>query len=102
MPKSRRRKQNKPTVLKMPPEAEEAINAQREAFRRKFGRDWGPGDPVFFDPDADQPTPMSSVRLEAEILEAMRKAGTPPEIIYAYKKTGLLLVEGSPASPSDR
>jgi hypothetical protein len=24
----------------------------------------------------------------------MRKAGTPPQIVYAYRKTGLLLAEG--------
>src|SRR5262245_64172486 len=36
------------------------------------------------------------------MLEAMRKAGTPPHIIYAYEKTGLLLMKDSPASPSDR
>jgi hypothetical protein len=44
------------------------------------------------------PTPpiqsMSVVEVEAETVEAMRKAGTPPQIIYAYKKTdGLLLTE---------
>jgi hypothetical protein len=37
---------------------------------------------------------MSVVEVEAETVEAMRKAGTPPQIIYAYKKTdGLLLTE---------
>jgi hypothetical protein len=64
--------------------------AQREAFRKKFGRDPGPSDPVFFDPDADQPTPISWVHLEAQRLEAMRKSGAPPQFVYAYQKTGLL------------
>ena len=67
-------------------EARKAMEGQREAFRKKFGRDPGPDDPIIFDPDADQPTPISSLRIEAEMLEAMRKAGTPPPIIYAYRE----------------
>ena len=29
------------------------LREQREAFRKKFGRDPGPNDPIFFDPEAD-------------------------------------------------
>jgi hypothetical protein len=47
---------------------------------------------VFFDPDASEPIPMSAVKIEADVLEAMRKAGTPPQIAYAYKRTGGLLL----------
>ena len=36
------------------------------------------------------------------MLDAMRKTGATPQIIYAYRKTGLLLMEDSPASPRDR
>lgn len=45
--------------LHMSPEAKATIKQQEEAFRRKFGRDMGPGDPVFFDPEADTPQPFS-------------------------------------------
>ena len=48
------------------PRAEEILRAQREAFRKKFWRDWQSGDPVFFDPDADEPTRMSIVKAQAE------------------------------------
>ena len=106
MPKSRHRKRRKASlpsgVVRMTPEVYAVLKEQREAFRKKFGRDPGHDDPIIFDPDADQPTPISSVRIEAEMLEAMRKGGTPPQIIYAYRKTGLLLMEDSPASPRDR
>jgi len=106
MPKSRHRKKRTASlpagVVKMTPEMHAMLLARREAFRKKFGRDPGPGDPVFFDPDADQPTKFSAVRIRAKMLEAMRKAGTPPHIIYAYEKTDLLLTKDSPASPSDR
>jgi hypothetical protein len=102
MPKSRRRKRTKSTVLKIPPPAMDVLRSQREAFRRKFGRDMGPGDPIFFDPDVDEPTPMSSVRMEADVLEAMRKAGLPSAFAYAYKKTGLLGIGDTSAWPADR
>lgn len=31
------------------------IEPQLEAFKKKFGREPGPNDPIFFDPDADTP-----------------------------------------------
>lgn len=34
-----------------------ALEGQRERLRKKFGRDPGPEDPVFFDPDAPAPRP---------------------------------------------
>jgi HEPN domain-containing protein len=45
---------------------EEAIllRAQRENFREKFGRDPGPEDPVFFDPEADEPRPLSQEKID--------------------------------------
>src|SRR5215470_17590266 len=96
MPKSRgrknRRKTQRITKRMIAERTWEIVEAQRQRFREKFGRDWGPNDPVFFDPDATEPVPMSAVKLEAETVEAMRKAGTPPQIIYAYKRTGGLLL----------
>jgi hypothetical protein len=80
-------------------QTKEALEGQRERFRAKFGRDWRPDDPIFFDPDADEPRQYPEERMKTELLEAMRKAGTPPEIIYAFKKTDLLLVEASDAPP---
>jgi hypothetical protein len=100
MPKSRHRKKRKPNlpegVVNMTPEVHAMLLAQQEAFRKKFGRDPGPGDPVFFDPTADEPTPLtkSDQEIENEVLEAMRKAGAPPQILYAYRKTGLIGVKG--------
>jgi hypothetical protein len=48
---------------------------------------------MYFDPDQDTPQPFSDEKMRAEILEAMTKAGIPPQIAYAYAKTGLLLME---------
>src|SRR5215813_13360938 len=102
MPKSRRRKQKKTPPTTMQREAQKAIEAQLRAFRQKFGRDPRPGEPLIFDPDAIEPAPFPENRMVAEVVEAMQKAGTRPEIVYAFKKTGLLLMESSPASPRDR
>jgi hypothetical protein len=98
MPKSRKGKKkgetSTPGAVRMTPEVHDMLLRQREAFRKKFGRDPGPGDPFFFDPNADEPTPMSSVAMEAEVLAGMQKADLSPAFAYAYKKTGLIGVEG--------
>jgi hypothetical protein len=70
----------------------EILEGQRQRFREKFGRDWGDNDPVFFDPEADSPTEISPLKMEADVLDAMRRAGTPPQIQYAYKRTGGLIL----------
>ena len=41
------------------PEVKVALQAQRQLFRDKFGREPRPEDPVFFNPDADVPEPMT-------------------------------------------
>jgi hypothetical protein len=40
------------------------LQEQRRAFMEKFGREPGPSDPVFFDPDFDVPTPLTEAKLE--------------------------------------
>ena len=107
MPKSRGRKSRRNTERsnrrKISKRTREILLAQQQRFREKFGRDWGENDPVFFDPEASEPVPMSGVKIEATLLEAMRKANTPPQVVYAYKKTGLLFVEGVSLNwPADR
>ena len=53
------------------PDAHEALLQQREAFIEKFGREPGPDDPVFFDPDADTPQPLDLERYEKDLADAM-------------------------------
>jgi hypothetical protein len=36
------------------PTERKIIEEQRGMFREKFARDWGPGDPVWFDPDQNE------------------------------------------------
>ena len=60
---------------KLDKESYEAIVRQRELFIEKFGREPGPKDPIFFDPDFDVPTPLSKAKLKRGLIEAARKAG---------------------------
>jgi hypothetical protein len=82
------------------PEIADAMQRQHQAFIDKFGREPGPGDPIFFDPDADEPQPIDLTKLEAITVEAMQAAGMPPELVYAYQQTGVLPMEGA-AVPVD-
>ena len=56
----------------------EDLEALRQDFRERFGRDPGPDDPVFFDPTAEEPRPLGE---DGEALfiamseMAMRRAG---------------------------
>ena len=89
--------------LPLHPEVWQALEQQFEAFRRRFGREPGPSHPVFFDPDAEQPGPLSQTRMEEELVRAATVAGIDPAIIFAYVKTGMLVTSHNLAqwSPED-
>ena len=67
------------------------LKQQLKDFRKKFGRDPLPGEPVFFDPDESVPTTeISEAKLREDMLKIMAEG--PPQFAYAYAKTGLLLL----------
>jgi hypothetical protein len=75
------------------PELAEVLEMQRQAFHEKFGRKRGPGDPIFFDPDADQPQFRSEAKIKEThdlMCDAMLAAGIDPAKVYATRKTGPL------------
>jgi len=84
-------KAGKSRMVKLDAKTLEIIERQQQAFREKFGREPGPHDPLFFDPDADTPQPFSRERSLEESTQAMRMAGIRPEVIYAHRKTGLIV-----------
>ena len=87
MPKSRRRKKKLSRgVVPMTPRVHEALLEQRKAFIDKFGREPGPGDPVFFDPDKDVPTQIDPARLDADLEKAIRESGFDPAKAEAIRK----------------
>ena len=65
----------KKKVIKMNKILHEAMMQQQESFVEKFGREPGPDDPLFLDPDCDVPTPLTESKLRKELSEAARKAG---------------------------
>lgn len=67
------------------------LKKQIALFRKKFGRDPRPDEPLFFDPDADVPRRLQLEPMEAEIVRAMNEANIHPRLIYAFEKTGRLL-----------
>src|SRR5262245_57474609 len=67
-------------------EMKDILQQQRQRFIERYGREPGPGDPVFF----DLPHPE---RLEARMAEDMRAAGLDPAFVYAFERTGLLVTE---------
>ena len=88
-----RKKTDEGRAVPMSPEVQRAMEGQFQRFREKFGRDPGPDDPVFFDPDADTPQELDWDRVDSDIVGAMVKAGIEPEKVYAYRKTGLIVTE---------
>jgi len=76
----------------------EAFDAQLQAFRAKFGRDPGPDDPVFFDPDADEPTEMTDRHWDegmASIAQAATEAGVDPAYIRAWQEVGYVVTDAN-------
>ncbi len=92
------------TLVRADPDTAAALHAQLRRFEEKFGRPPGPDDPVFFDPDADQPRPIPAAGLEAATVVMLEAAGISPAWIYAYQNTGGLLPrpDGTFATPRDR
>ena len=71
------------------------IKEQKERFVAKFGREPGPNDPIFFDPDHPTPRKLQVEPMEASVVASMRKAGIAPHLIHAYEKTGRLVSESN-------
>ncbi|HKV90941.1 MAG TPA: hypothetical protein VJW20_00185 [Candidatus Angelobacter sp.] len=81
--------------VRMTKQMREILEEQRKRFRQKFGRDPRPDDPVIWDESAAEPTPASEEDIHQTILSALIKAGSRPEFIYAFNKTGRLVTESN-------
>lgn len=75
----------------------EMMQHQAERFRAKFGREPGPEDPIFFDPDADEPRPFDPDTAPGEMIEELRQAGREagidPAFIEAWCELGYVVTE---------
>jgi hypothetical protein len=73
------------------PQVKRAIEDVRKNFIAKFGREPLEGEPLIFDPDFDTPTPYTEAKMTNMMVEAMEAAGIPGHLIYAYRKTGMMM-----------
>jgi hypothetical protein len=78
-------------IVRMDAGSAELLDYQVRAFEEKFGRPPGPHDPIFFDPDADEPRPIQPVDLERGTTRMLEAAGIGPAWIYASQHTDGLL-----------
>jgi hypothetical protein len=78
-------------VVRLDEEGAALLEYQRRRFEEKFGRPIGPDDPVFFDPDADEPQPLSMLDVESDGVAMLEAAGVSPAWIYAHQHTEGLL-----------
>ena len=71
------------------------LKRQLALFRAKFGRDPAGDDPLFFDPDAPgpDPVPVTDEKINEEMRKAFAATSFPPEFVFAWEKTGILVGE---------
>ncbi|MFE7116056.1 hypothetical protein ACFU99_11620 [Streptomyces sp. NPDC057654] len=77
-------------------ELKEAIDSQLDAFREKFGREPRSEDPLFFDPDADEPAPLSKEYFDGMLLDMAEHAdeiGIDPAFLHAWREVGYVVTE---------
>jgi hypothetical protein len=76
--------------------AAEAITEQKRLFREKFGREPGPEDPLFFNPESPVPE-FLSIESQDEtwraLVQAAGESGMDPALVYAMNKTGRIVTE---------
>ena len=83
----------KEKVIALSPEMMAMFEQLRQEFIHKFGREPGPEDPIFFDPDADEPRPYPEERYNRDMVAALTASGAHPALIWAFLRTGLLVTE---------
>ena len=69
-------------------EMREILAIQRQKWIEKHGSPPGPDDNVFFDMDPPE-------LVEHKVVQALESAQVRPALIYAYKKTGLIVTESN-------
>jgi len=77
--------------IRRTPEIDAAVAEQKRAFKAKFGREIQEGDPLIFDPNADEPQPMpheDMMQVWDALCNIMIEAGVDPASVYASRKLG--------------
>ncbi|MGO1510426.1 MAG: hypothetical protein ACTHW4_07625 [Actinomycetales bacterium] len=75
-------------------EITDLFGRRRDAFIEKFGREPGPEDPIFFDPEANEPQPLPDDGFDFDLVsEAFEAAGLDPAYAQAYRELGCIVTE---------
>ncbi|MGW0648627.1 hypothetical protein ACWD4T_07460 [Streptomyces umbrinus] len=77
-------------------ELKQGLESQIDAFREKFGREPAPGDPLFFNLDADEPTRMTKDDFDEILLRMAERAaemGVDPAFFHAWREVGYVVTE---------
>jgi integrase len=80
----KKKKARRNRTVPMSGDVYQAVLDQRQRFIDKFGREPGPSNPLFFDPDADTPQQITEEKLDRLMNEALSAAGVDPALVYAY------------------
>lgn len=90
-------------TVRMPAAITPMVGGLTRRFEEHFGRPPGPEDPLFFDPDQDEPTPMSLLDIERHQIDMLEAAGFHPAWLYACQQTqGLMpMPDGDYATAQD-
>jgi hypothetical protein len=86
----------RPTSFPLTMRALEIFNNRRDLFEKKFGREFGAGDLIFFDPEQSTPQRIKDAEpasLWKELLAGMEEAGISEAVRFATKKTGRVKIE---------
>lgn len=87
--------QRKNLLQRLPIHLKPVVDELQKRFRQQFGRDPGAFDPLFFDPDAEQPVPLSPCKLNQlweQIADTWLSRGEiSAEVAFAMKATGLFV-----------
>ena len=90
-PRGRRSKSN---PLGLEPEVCRLIQQRRRAFRKHFGRDPRPDESLKFRPDQETPDVLTDDDVRRILAESMSEAEIDARFIYAFKKTGVVVLHG--------
>jgi hypothetical protein len=93
MKRPKKSSENETETIQLDDQTIQLVRHLRQRFREQFGREPGPGYPVFFDPNAPEPRPLNPAEVATQMVQAMKAAAIPAELIYAYAKTGMLVAE---------
>jgi hypothetical protein len=74
-----------------PNEFRRLLEEQKDRFKAKFQRDPAPREPLFFDPDQDQPVPIPREKLSPELSEFFTLASLHAALVFAQVKVGFFL-----------